>query len=115
MWDHRRPAPHCPACLALQVAAGGGTGAVCFAAVVELQAEDGRLQAVLEDSRRVAVHDVLGGGREELEFRDRVVHLALGGCPCCCGAWRLAPACSACCMLPWRLMGPGDRLVGDAG
>ena len=89
----------------LQVAAGGGTGAVCFAAVVEMQAEDGRLQAVLEDSRRVVVHDVLGGGREELEFRDRVVNLALGGWlgP----AWGLGPGAVG--------LGPGAVTPGAWG
>jgi intraflagellar transport protein 80 len=63
----------------MQVAAGGGTGGVDFAAVVEVEAEDGRVHAVLEDSKRVVAHDVVGGGREVLDFRDRVVNMALGG------------------------------------
>lgn len=64
------------------VAAACGSGAVLLAALLGLAAEDGRHVAVLESERHVSVTDVASGIREELDFKDPVLHLSLGVCVC---------------------------------
>uniref|UniRef100_A0A061RJ59 Intraflagellar transport protein 80-like n=1 Tax=Tetraselmis sp. GSL018 TaxID=582737 RepID=A0A061RJ59_9CHLO len=61
------------------VAGAGGSGAVVFAQLVDVELESGRLSARLDDANRVAVHDALAGTSEELlDFRDRVIKMSLG-------------------------------------
>lgn len=65
-------------CDGTQLAAAGGTGAVCFGQLLDVGLEEGRVHVELCEERRVVVHDILGEVHEELEFRDRVVNMALG-------------------------------------
>jgi Cornifin (SPRR) family len=51
------------------LAGGGGTGAVCFAKVVDLSMEDGRVVINMVDEHKITVHDILTETKDELDFR----------------------------------------------
>eukprot|EP00741_Cyanophora_paradoxa_P010393 tig00020531_g10051.t1 len=61
-----------------QLAAAGGSGAVVFGQVLERGAAWGTLEARLVEEARLRVTDVAQETSDELDFRDRVVKLALG-------------------------------------
>jgi len=61
------------------LAAAGGDGGVVFGQLVDVELEAGRLSVRLDEANRIAVHDALHETSEELlDFRDRVVRMALG-------------------------------------
>lgn len=62
-----------------QLAAAGASGQVCFAQLVGLTAEVGSTRAVLADNRTIKVYNILEETTDELDFRDRVTKMCLGG------------------------------------
>ena len=61
------------------LAAAGGSGAVVFGQLVDVEMEHGRLSVRLDDANRISIHDAQNETSEELlDFRDRVVKMALG-------------------------------------
>lgn len=61
------------------LAGAGGSGAVVFGQLVDVEIEHGRLSVCLDDANRIAVHDAMNETSEELiDFRDRVVKMSLG-------------------------------------
>ena len=61
-----------------QLAAAGGTGAVCFGRLVGISAEGNYIYANVEDVNKVVVHDIVAETKDELDFRDRVIWMSLG-------------------------------------
>lgn len=61
-----------------QVAGAGGNGAVVFGRLVGTQLSWQNFECVLTDPLHIAVTDVFNESTEELDFRDRVVEMALG-------------------------------------
>jgi len=61
-----------------QLAGAGGSGAVCFAQVIDRTIEWQKLAATLEEVNRIRVHDVLNETYEDLEFKDRIIKMSLG-------------------------------------
>ena len=62
-----------------QLAGAGASGNICFAQLVGLTAEVGPLRATLTDSNSVEVYHLLDETTDELDFRDRVIKMCLGG------------------------------------
>lgn len=62
-----------------QLAGAGANGNICFAQLVGLTAEVGPICATLTDSNCVKVYHLLDETTDELDFRDRVVKMCLGG------------------------------------
>ncbi len=62
-----------------QLAACGSSGAVIFGQLVGRVLEDGRVHAALERERHITVHDIVAEIKEELDFKDPVVSMSLGG------------------------------------
>lgn len=63
-----------------QLAGCGSSGSVCFANLIDIRLEDGRVHVVLVDERHIQVHDILSETKEQLDFRDPVVKMSLGWC-----------------------------------
>ncbi|KAI8462988.1 MAG: intraflagellar transport protein 80 [Monoraphidium minutum] len=61
-----------------QLAGCGGGGGIVLGRLVDIRLEDRRVHALLQDERSIAVHDILEGTQELLEFRDPVVRVSLG-------------------------------------
>jgi hypothetical protein len=61
-----------------QLAAAGGTGALCFGQLVDISAEDNHIYANVEDVNKVVVNDIIAETKDELDFRDRVIWMSLG-------------------------------------
>jgi len=61
-----------------QVAGAGGNGTVCFGEIISRQLEWRRITATLEENNHIRVRDVLSETVEELDFRDRIIKVALG-------------------------------------
>ncbi|KAK3271476.1 Intraflagellar transport protein 80 [Cymbomonas tetramitiformis] len=61
-----------------QLAGAGGSGAVCFAQIIDRTIEWKRISATLEENNRIRIQDVLSETIEELDFRDRVIKMSLG-------------------------------------
>ena len=60
------------------MAGAGGTGDVCFAHIAGRRLEWREFEVVLTDSRKVTVHDVDKDIYDDLDFKDRVVHMSVG-------------------------------------
>ena len=60
------------------LAGAGGNGAICFAQVVDISLEDGRVRANLQDERKIVVQDIVSETTDELDFRDKVIKASLG-------------------------------------
>mmetsp|Transcript_5483 Transcript_5483/g.19072 ORF Transcript_5483/g.19072 Transcript_5483/m.19072 type:complete len:763 (-) Transcript_5483:1656-3944(-) len=74
-----------------QVAGAGGNGSVVCAEVIEQKIEWAHVSAMLEDSNRIRVRDVVAETVDELDFRDRVTKWSL-----CHGHMVVATATQAC-------------------
>lgn len=61
-----------------QLAGAGANGAVVFGELVGRQLEWNNVEVTLTDSKHIRVQDVFDETVEELDFRDRVVDMALG-------------------------------------
>ena len=62
-----------------QLAGAGANGNICFAQLVGLTAEVGPIRATVTDSNSVEVYHLLNETTDELDFRDRVIKMCLGG------------------------------------
>lgn len=62
-----------------QLAGAGANGNICFAQLVGLTANVGPIRATLTDSNSVEVYHLLDETSDELDFRDRVIKMCLGG------------------------------------
>ena len=62
-----------------QLAGAGANGNICFAQLVGLTANVGPIRATLTDSTSVEVYHLLEETTDELDFRDRVIKMCLGG------------------------------------
>lgn len=62
-----------------QLAGAGANGNICFAQLVGLTAEVGPIRATLTDTNCVKVYHLLDETTDELDFRDRVIKICLGG------------------------------------
>eukprot|EP00698_Gefionella_okellyi_P003713 TRINITY_DN13461_c0_g1_i1.p1 TRINITY_DN13461_c0_g1~~TRINITY_DN13461_c0_g1_i1.p1 ORF type:complete len:760 (-),score=156.24 TRINITY_DN13461_c0_g1_i1:43-2322(-) len=60
------------------LAGAGGSGAVCFAQLVERRLSWRNLQVTQTDSNKVAAYDVLTETTEDFDYKDRVVDMSLG-------------------------------------
>jgi len=63
-----------------QLAAGGSGGCICFAQLLDIHLEDGRVHATLDAPNHISVTDILSEATEQLDFREPVVQVSLGGC-----------------------------------
>eukprot|EP00277_Geminigera_cryophila_P012189 CAMPEP_0179437838 /NCGR_PEP_ID=MMETSP0799-20121207/21652_1 /TAXON_ID=46947 /ORGANISM="Geminigera cryophila, Strain CCMP2564" /LENGTH=735 /DNA_ID=CAMNT_0021219017 /DNA_START=155 /DNA_END=2363 /DNA_ORIENTATION=- len=61
-----------------QLAGAGSNGAVVFGQVLERKVEWQNIEALLKETHKVLVHDILSDMTEELDFRDRVIGMAVG-------------------------------------
>ena len=61
-----------------QLAGAGANGAVVFGQVLERKVEWQNIEALLKETHKVLVHDILSDMTEELDFRDRVIGMAVG-------------------------------------
>jgi intraflagellar transport protein 80 len=61
-----------------QLAGVGANGAVVFGQVLERKVEWQNIEAMLKETHKVIVHDILSDMTEELDFRDRVIGMAVG-------------------------------------
>jgi len=61
-----------------QLAGAGANGSVLFGQVLERRAEWQNIEVLLKESHKVLVNDILTEMEEELDFRDRVVNMAVG-------------------------------------
>jgi intraflagellar transport protein 80 len=61
-----------------EIAAAGGSGAVCFGHLVERQAEWKNLVVTVSESNKMKVHDILRDNVEELDFRDKIIKVSMG-------------------------------------
>jgi len=60
-----------------QVACGGGNGAVVFAGLVDRTTSWQNMDATLDESNTIVLHDIMNETKEELDFRDRVTDMSL--------------------------------------
>jgi hypothetical protein len=63
----------------MRVACGGSGGVIALAALLGHVADDGRLRAEVVGASRVVVSDLGRETEEQLDFREPVTRLALGG------------------------------------
>lgn len=61
-----------------QLAGAGSNGSIVFGQVLERKVEWQNIEAVLKETHKVLVHDILTDLTEELDFRDRVIGMAVG-------------------------------------
>merc|ERR1719191_1258473 len=61
-----------------QLACGGGNGTVLFANLVDRALTWQNTDVTLDENNTILVRDVLNETAEELDFRDRVIDIALG-------------------------------------
>jgi len=61
-----------------QLAGAGANGAVVFGQVLERKVEWQNIEALLKETHKVLVRDILSDMTEELDFRDRVIGMAVG-------------------------------------
>jgi hypothetical protein len=61
-----------------QLAAGGSGGCICFAQLLDIHLEDGRVHATLDAPNHISVTDILSEAQEQLDFREPVVQVSLG-------------------------------------
>lgn len=85
-WSHSRESPEMGSVYSVafspdgtQLVAGGGSGTVITASLVEVREAWGSVEATLVDPTTITVTDVFTEASENLDFRgDRVTHMALG-------------------------------------
>mmetsp|Transcript_38252 Transcript_38252/g.94004 ORF Transcript_38252/g.94004 Transcript_38252/m.94004 type:complete len:765 (-) Transcript_38252:162-2456(-) len=61
-----------------QLAGAGANGSLIFGQVLERRVEWQNIEVLLKETHKIVVHDILSEMEEELDFRDRVINLAVG-------------------------------------
>mmetsp|Transcript_42074 Transcript_42074/g.98677 ORF Transcript_42074/g.98677 Transcript_42074/m.98677 type:complete len:767 (-) Transcript_42074:943-3243(-) len=61
-----------------QLAAVSASGSVLFGQVLERKVEWQNIEVVLKETNKIIVHDILSEMEEDLDFRDRVISMAVG-------------------------------------
>lgn len=84
-WSHCRETPETGSIYSIswcddgtQLACGGGNGTVVFASLVDRTLTWQNTDVTLDENNTILVKDVLNETVEELDFRDRVIDMALG-------------------------------------